>query len=321
MKKQNYVVTLLMGGLITLGTFSCDDNKDEKSAIKPGADDKISEVYAGYRESLKQTFTLNAAAGGEVIGKEGTTVTFYPNTFLNAKGEVVTGNVSIELIEIYKKSDMLLTNMTTQGIDAAGNISTLISAGEFFVNAKQGSDPLTAQGNFQIMAPADKTGGIDQAMKPFQGVEECNNGVCKNVWKQENRDMKIGESAYSIFKNQFGWTNIDRWSSDPRPKTTLFVDVPTGYDNTNCSVYLSYDGEPTALASFDRYDATTALFTEHYGQIPIGLEVHFILVSVIDEQWYYSIKAATIGANHVETFTELQPVTEAELTTLINNLP
>jgi hypothetical protein len=131
----------------------------------------------------------------------------------------------------------------------------------------------------------------------------------------------MGQSTYNIFRNQFGWTNIDRWYSDPRPKTTLFVDVPEGYDNTNCSVYLSYDGEPTALASFDRYDSTTALFTEHYGQIPIGLEVHFIMVSVINDQWYYAIRPATIGANHVETFTELQPITEVALITMIDALP
>jgi hypothetical protein len=323
MKKHNYFTTLLVAGVVAMATVSCDDNNDTKPtpvAIKPGENDKIGPVHQDQVAAMKQTFTLDAT-GGEIEGEDGTVVSFYGGSFFKSNGDPVTGNVTIELVEIYKKSQMLLTNMTTQGIDASGNIATLVSGGEFYVNAKQGDEQLVLNGSFQIAAPVDNTGGLDQGMKPFIGVEQCEEGVCKNVWRQQDRDMKIGETTYNIFQNQFGWTNIDRWYSDPRPKTTLFVDVPEGYDNTNCSVYLSYDGEPTALASFDRYDSETELFTEHYGQVPIGLEVHFIMVSVIDDQWYYAIKPATIGADHVETFTELQPTTEAALVALIDALP
>ncbi len=76
-----------------------------------------------------------------------------------------------------------------------------------------------------------------------------------------------------------------------------------------------------SLALFDVYNAATGLFTEHYGQIPIGLQVHFIMVSVIDGQWYYSVKGATIGANHTETFTELEPVSQEDLAQIIDDLP
>jgi hypothetical protein len=322
MKKHNYFTSLLFAGLIAVGSVSCNDSDEAAPAavIKPGADDKIGPVHQDQLAGMKQTFTLDAG-GGEIEGEDGTVVSFYPNTIFKSNGDPATGNITIELVEIYKKSQILLTNMTTQGIDPSGTVGTLISGGEFFVNAKQGNEQLTLNGTFQIAAPTDNTGGLDQGMRPFIGVQQCADGTCKNVWKQQDRDIKMGQSTYNIFQNQFGWTNIDRWYSDPRPKTTLFVDVPEGYDNTNCSVYLSYDGEPTALASFDRYDSTTALFTEHYGQIPIGLEVHFIMVSVIDDQWYYAIRPATIGANHVETFTELQPITEAALITMIDALP
>jgi hypothetical protein len=97
--------------------------------------------------------------------------------------------------------------------------------------------------------------------------------------------------------------------------------VPEGYDNTHCAVYLSYDGEPTALASFDVYNDGTDLFTEHYGLIPIGLQVHFIFVSVVDGQWNYAIQSATITANHVQVISNVQPITEAQLENLIDDLP
>jgi hypothetical protein len=128
-------------------------------------------------------------------------------------------------------------------------------------------------------------------------------------------------TAYYTFQNKFGWTNIDKWFNDPRPKTTIFVDLPEGYDDSNCAIYLSYDGEPRALAQFDRYDEATGLFTEHYGLIPVGLKVHFIVVSIVEDQWHYAVAAATIGEDHVEVIEELGPTTEAGLEELIDSLP
>jgi hypothetical protein len=335
MIKHNYFVTLLMGGALALASVSCKDNNDDDiqpvpEVIKPGADDHVNPLFEENLSDLKQTFTLDGANGGTITGKDGTSISIMAGTLTKANGDAVTGDVTVEVIEIFKKSAMLLTKMPTQGRDNEGNIATLVSGGEIYVNVTQGDDQLKITGNYVIIAPTANTGGEDLDMKPFEGVKECDNTDCKIVWKEQDRDIKIGkaengqggvQSAYQIFQSQFGWTNIDRWYSDPRDKTTIFVDVPEGYDNTNCAVYLSYDGEPTALALFDRYDATTGLFTEHYGLIPIGLNVHFIMVSVIDGEWYYAIKAETITANHVETFTELQPITEAALTTLIDDLP
>jgi hypothetical protein len=336
MKKTNYFLSLLIGGAIALTSVSCNDDNDSKpTVVKPDNDDKVGPVLQEIRDGRKQHFTLNISTGGSVKGEEGTRVEFPANSLVKLNGAAVTGSVDIELIEIYKKSDMLFSNMPTIGLNDENKMALLISGGEFYINAKQNGEQLKVDGGFTINAPTAKTGGDDTDMRVFKGAEECDNDGCDVVWEQQERDMRIGkdqdgtggaggggsQSVYQVFQNQFGWTNIDRWYSDPRPKTTIFVDVPEGYDNTNCAVYLSYDGETSALASFDTYNATTALFTEHYGLIPIGLQVHFIMISVIDDVWYYSIHPATITTNHVETFTTLTQTTEAELSALVDALP
>lgn len=330
MKKRNYLVTLLFGGAVALTCISCNDGDPKPAVLKPGSDDHVNPLFEQYLEDMNQTFSLNSETGGDITGEQGTIIRFGANAFVKSNGDPVTGDVDITLVEIYKKSDMLLTKMPTQGRNGDDEIALLVSGGEFYVDAKQDGAQLKPNGAYQIISPTEKTGGEDLDMKPFEGVKECDNDGCDVVWKEQDRDIKIGgadgqggliESAYQLFQSQFGWTNIDRWYSDPREKTTIFVDVPEGYDNTNCAIYLSYDGEGSALALFDTYDANTGLFTEHYGLIPIGLEVHFIMVSVINDQWYYSIHGATIGANHVETFTALQPTTEAELAALVDALP
>jgi hypothetical protein len=206
----------------------------------------------------------------------------------------------------------------------------LISGGEFYVNATQGGEQLTLKAGFTIVAPTENTGKIDEEMNLFNGEINCEGDDCDLVWQEVNdRGIQIGEfqttggfkTAYYVFQSEFGWTNIDKWYSDPRPKTKIFVDVPDGYDRSNCAVYMAYDGEPTALASFDTYDDEKKLFSEHYGLIPIGLKVHFIFVSIIEDEVQYALQSATISENHVETIDDIKAITQEELVTLIHALP
>lgn len=95
-----------------------------------------------------------------------------------------------------------------------------------------------------MIVPAALTDGPDNAMTLWTGVVDDRGEL---AWKEaKGADGKggvqgEGNNYYVTFGN-FGWTNVDRFYSDPRPKTSILVDVPEGYDNTNSTVYLSYDG-------------------------------------------------------------------------------
>lgn len=327
--KNTRVLKMMAVGAIMLSINACDNEKDVKPDPVIDAEAML-ENFSGNVDERTQQFTVSAVDGGTVVGAQGTKITFYANSFLTQDNATVTGNVSIKLVEIFEKSDMLLTRKPTNGKKPDGTIATLISGGEFFVNATQGGNQLKLANGFFLATPTANTGGPDDGMFLFNGVEKCEGNDCRLEWVQGQGRVEVGQkggatggtqSEYMAFQSQFGWTNIDKWYSDPRPKTTIFVDVPQGYDNSNCAVFLSYDGEPTALASFDVFNAGTGLFTEHYGLIPIGLQVHFIFVSVVDGQWNYAIQPATITQNHVQLINNVQPITEAQLATLIDDLP
>ena len=70
-----------------------------------------------------------------------------------------------------------------------------------------------------------------------------------------------GVSAFEILPGEWGWTNIDKFYSDPRPKTEIYAELPDGLGNTNTEVFISYDGESKALAQFDVWE--DGRFTEH----------------------------------------------------------
>jgi hypothetical protein len=330
MKTRNHFLTLVMGSALVFFT-GCENNDPALEKPKPDGEALMEEFGTNLNEA-KQEFTVNAATGGSITGKEGTVVQFFSNGFKKPNGETVTGDVKVELIELFSKADMLLKDMPTLG-RKDGKIATLISGGEFYVNATQDGTQLVSAG-YSLAVPTAKTGGPDTEMHLFNGKEECTNTDCDVIWEENDKGaIQIGErggatgggqgiqSVYYAFQSQFGWTNIDKWYSDPRPKTTIFVDVPEGYDKTNCEVYLSYDGEPTALARFDTYNDDTDLFSEHYGLIPIGLQVHFVMVSIVDGQYNYAVQAATITNNHVQVISALTPTTEEDLIDIINDLP
>ena len=285
--------------------------------------------FPTHREDRIQTATVDGVMGGEFTTASGTIVKFYEHSFRNPAGALVEGEVTLEVIEIYRRKDMLFTGRPTNGKRYDGSLSTLISGGQFYVNARKGDTELTLAKGYAIIVPVSLSGGEDTDMKMFNGIKVCEGDVCNLAWEEADRGLEIGKwqtaggvfTAYYAIQSKFGWTNIDKWYNDPRPKTTLYVDLPDGYDNTNCAVYLSYDGEARALAQFDRFDETTQLFTEHYGLIPIGLEVHFIVVSVVEDQWHYAIAASTIGEGHVQLIEELTATTEEELENMIEELP
>jgi len=101
------------------------------------------------------------------------------------------------------------------------------------------------------------------------------------------------------------------------------VDVPNGFDNTNSNVYIYYDGEPNALGELDTYLGEQQLFSEHYGQIAIGLACHIVFASEDNGDWLYAIKPATIVDGGIITISDadLNTASASELETLINGLP
>ena len=177
-----------------------------------------------------------------------------------------------------------------------------------------------------LLVPASLTGGLETGMLLWTGnLEDPENLVWRNAADAAGANggkggvQGEGNNYYVSFGN-FGWTNVDKFYSDPRPKTTILADAPEGYDNTNSAIYLSYDGEgQNALAKLDTYTAA-GLFSEHYGQIPIGLACHIIFATEDNGQWRYAIKAVTVAANDVYTFTlaETTVGTEAQLIAAIN---
>lgn len=322
-------------GIVLLSTFflmSCktDCENCDEDVMPDGI--ALNQRFLDNREDAKQTFTLDASVGGTIIGSQGTSVVIAPNS-IGLSGVPVTGDIEIELIELYDKASMLLNNMPTSGVKSNGDEEALKSAGEFFINAKQNGNQLAVLTTVQIQS-ADVDFSNQDTMQSFKAGDNIED---TDIWEEEDGDnngindfAEVGERLnedgewviyYILDISSFGWTNLDRWYNYTGQLTDIFIDVPSEFDGSNCEVFLTYDGEPTALARMDVYDTGLGMFTEHFGRIPVGQEIHIIMVAEIAGQLHYTIQGTTIIEDHIEVMTDPQPISQTDLTTLINGLP
>ncbi len=313
-------------GLLALATifFASCTNNENLDPIPPTAAAFKAITQSGIKKNT-QNFTATAGAGTITLtSAKGVSIILNGNA-LTKNGSPVTGAIDITFIELFDKGNMLITNKPTMGIMADGNRSLLKSGGEFYISASQGGVDLVSTGTIQLKVPANLTGTIDTAMTLWNGViDDKENLAWADARNPAGTAGKGGveaiQNSYYVTFGNFGWTNVDKFYSDPRPKTTILADAPDGYDNTNSAIYLSYDGEgQNALAKLDTYTAA-GLFSEHYGQIPIGLACHVIFATEDNGQWRYAIKAVTVTAGAVYTFTLAETTigTEAQLVAAIN---
>ena len=323
--------TLLVFTLSTFILTSCetsDDNDCDTCNIPTNAE------FAALKEdaltSITQEFQLNTTNGTTTFtSANGVEIDINPNC-ITLNGTIVSGVIDIKYIELFDAGKMLTTNKPTMGLLPNGDKSMLISGGEFYINATQNGQQLELTCSMNLRIPSDLT-EEEAGMTLWNGTFDANGDL---EWAEEIDPVgtqggvfleqgPAGNAQYYAFFNNFGWTNVDKFYNFTGPKTQILATVPTGYNYGNSAVYLHYDGEGNALAHLDTYDATTSQFSEHYGQIPIGLNCHIIFATEENGQWRYAIKPVTITANAIYNFTLPETIlgTEAQLVAAINALP
>lgn len=331
MKNLNKIGILVFGAI---AMASCS-NETETAVSETTVPVPTQAQFANIREvallNQTQNFTMTAGTGLVTLtSTKGVQIKINGNS-LTKNGNPVTGSIDVKFIEIFDKGTMLVTNKSTMGLLPNGNQSILKSGGEFYVNATQGGVQLVSTGTIQLVVPSNLSStAIDNTMIFWTGETADPENI---VWKRDvfgtggpvggtqGGAVGFNQIAYTASFGNFGWCNIDRFISDPRPKTQILAAVPSGYNSANSAVYLSVDGEGrNQLAKFDTYNATSMQFSEHYGQIPIGLVCHVIFATAEGSQWRYAIKAVTTTAGAVYTFTLAETTlgTEAQMIAAIN---
>lgn len=303
---------LILAATFIFSLSSC--MKDKLYNAGGGTSDHYASMQDFYaqNEVKPQFFTINAITGGNFTTSQGTTVTIPPYAFLTNTGDTVFTDVTIEFKDIYKKSDMLLSDKHT-----ADNFfgAPIKSGGEFYIRASMNNQMLfmNVNGiNALIVKQPAPLAEIDLAMNafigggaiggPFQGpfawgIDSVPGAVTVDTSTLPGYVFSLYQ--FSPIQSDSGtWCNSDNsiyFSAYPQSSMVMHQ---TNVENYNADVYLVFK---TIKCMVHVYKDGSGDFPYLYA--PQGLECTVVTIGEKDGKIYSSLTSITISNNLTVNFT------------------
>jgi hypothetical protein len=309
MNKPNLTMMYAIICMLTFAFYACKKEEtppaEEEQVPSPAPQtDNYTSLQDFYLKNgvPKQTFTINAAAGGSFITPQATTVNIPPNAFSGA-----TSIVTIEFRDIYKKSDMLLTDVGTGMIGGP----PLKSAGEFFIKAVGSkNEPLLLAAGSKIEIQQPLVEPVDKAMLAFGRLRDSSANV--SGWYQDPGYQLLSNATSYVFSlYQFAapaangtWCNSDNPQYFSAFSQTTLTIHPQQADFTN-DVFLVFKNVNSMIHV---YKSGTDF---PYDYAPIGQECTVVVLSVKNGKLYSAFLPINISANQTVNVSVTETTTEA----------
>lgn len=293
MKVHSKIKLSVIFAILTLVAVSCS-KKAQYS--EPGSDTALLRLFNEIT-SNSQKFSINLGGPQQIIGENGTIITFKQNSFLDQSGYyLLSGQVDIYLIEMYKPSMMVRNNVTT----TTTNHKLLRSGGSVWIKAFHNGKELKA-GTFSIAFKQDNASS--QPMALYYGKQTPLPNMTGTVqWIDEPTDetqetVKLetqqGINNYYLFNNctSFDWINCDYFYNAPEPKTDIKVNMPdASFNNTNTQVFLVFP-ELNMVSILAAYNSSAISFNLGYSglHIPVGSQIKLCILSAKGEDYYLQV--------------------------------
>lgn len=265
-----------------------------------------------------QSFNVNAQSGGTITTTRGIKFIIPANAFANGSGNMVTGNVAIQVREYFTNSDMIFGNVSTVTADS----TLLVTGGMFHISASANGNTLSLVPGKEIEARISSGGTLNPDFDVFSGTENTSLSSNQVQWVESSGkwvgriDTANGMPYYAFTIPGLNWWNLDHYPDLGNGRTKVSVTLPSGYSNTNSMVMLLM---PDNGAIFLPGDPVTHDFnTSHYA-VPIGEMVKVLSISN-NNGLHYNLQTVTVVNNMSISVTSLQSTTENDLVTLVQGL-
>jgi hypothetical protein len=269
--------------------------------------------YQNKVNEASQTTTVSADSWSTVNGNQGTRIYFPSSSFTDADGNIVTGDVEVTLVEILKKSDMVLLNKTT-----TSNGVLLESGGELKIEAFQNGQKLGFNSAVSISINMPTYNPTEPFTSNFIGTLTSTGDV---NWIVDQGSEWVLDSSNTFTMNfngdSIGWINCDYFGAVGN-NNVISVNVNEGFDASNTAVYFYFHDIYSVAPAVPNEDCEC--FKSYDSGLPVGQLVTFIAISSKDGKVYTAFSAPTaLTLNHVETLT-LVETTEAAYEAAVNAL-
>jgi len=113
-----------------------------------------------------ETFSISNDRDTTLVGKSGTVIRIYKNTFVDTNGQPVNGAVDIELKEVLTPYDMVIGNLTT-----LSDGRMLQTGGMIYINATAAGQQVEIAGD-KFIGAAVPTTEMQDSMQLFEGIAD-----------------------------------------------------------------------------------------------------------------------------------------------------
>ncbi|HEV8515316.1 MAG TPA: hypothetical protein VGQ59_18665, partial [Cyclobacteriaceae bacterium] len=269
----------------------------EKDTVKTNAPPSTGTIK---KDTLVQTqsHTLLPNEALTITGDKGTVITFPGNSLVDKNGNPVTGEVKVNVEEVYNKADMI-----THDVQTSSDGKLLESGGmvQVQVTTKDSSAVFLKPGSaYEIQYPAEKK---KEDMQLFTSNSSGQN------WEPESiKDSTFNENKQSldkyIFRNsKMGWTNVDRFIGlNESHKSNLKVGLTGTPDASVCLVFKKFNSV---------LNITNKKSEFMFYNIPTGEEVTLVAFAKSGDHVLYASKNITVSKNQNEHLT-LETLSAAE---------
>lgn len=267
MKKIIYSLTFM--ACIALLLVSCR---------KADTSDIVDNSYATFltaNTDAVQTFTIDAATGGNIVCKRGSKIVFPPNAFANPDNSTTTGNVLITVKEALLKKQWIL-----EGLSATTVNEMLISGGMLDIKASRQSDGVEVKPSPAMLVPTPslanvirvdmpRKANLPDSVKLFVPIAQGgSSGTPPAAWAASYYPFGKSTNSYIFQLPQFRWINCDVLYGQPGPKTTIRVtpDLTGVTGATGVQVMLVYQNISTVIT----LPPSGSFMQSYSNSIPVG---------------------------------------------------
>lgn len=273
-----------------------------------------------------QSYTISASGYNTFVCSNGTSIITYPNAFLTQSGGPVTGVINIQVKDVLSKKAMILNNAIP-----VSNGQLLVSGGEVYINATQGSQKLKINPASSVYINVPVSGAPSNSMLEFyaQGSSDLSNTNLNWATGTASTTIAVIQDSvsgpafnyYSFECDSVNWTNCDYFYNLGGAKTTCTVNLTGSFDNSNSVVFISMNGVNALARLSSGYSSLSQAFVSYTNSLPEGVTYTVVAISFDGTNYYYGSQAVTMSTNLVVSMPPLTQTTKAQIETNLSTLP
>ncbi|MEO8147226.1 MAG: hypothetical protein ABI723_06295 [Bacteroidia bacterium] len=296
-------------------TVSCSKDHTDDNTTPTPTDNYLSVAdFHAHNGVAMQTYTVSGTAGGSFTTPQGTVVIVPANTFYTQMGAAVTGNVTVQFKDIYKKSDMLLSD-----ISATYETGTpLKSGGEFFIKAIANGQGLIIGKTITVKQPLNgiaADNGMEALFGKVDSVLAPNGGM---IWAAADTFGIGGNGSVGVTASQYVFS-LYSFNSSPDSGTWCNSDNPnffSTYPQTTLTIHSvdsTFSGE--VFLVFKNQSCMVHVYkygiNYNYDYAPSGLQATVVVIGEKGGELYSAFVPITISNNMTVNFGVTLTTTEA----------